>query len=422
MSTPLDRINRTPSVTRREAIQRAVGMAGLAAFSRFGINSALAGVIDPAEVKEIVATMPAHPVGFGQPISNRDAWAKVASLPPFQKVVGEAQTRAREPLPESPDELFLDFSKTGNRQHWERVAGMRRGRVDTFALAECLENRGQFLTPLEETIQAICAECTWVMPARDGKLDNFQGRVTEMDLGATMLAWDLATADYLVGEKLSGPTRRLLHENLERRIFTPFRDMVEGRQKEIYWLSVLNNWNAVCLAGVTGSALATLEPREERALFVAAARHYIKSFLRGFTPDGYCGEGLGYWNYGFGYFVMLAEAVRQATDSQVDLLADPWPMAWRSPLRPRAGTMPSPTTTTMWARPWSYRAGRWCCATPVRKSIRHVRSVRGATKVTCSTLLATRCPSLQDNCNRQELRPNGKCCAPTLVRRATSLN
>ena len=288
-----------------------------------GLNPTLAAVIDPAEVKEIAATLPAHPVGFGQPISNRGAWARLAALPPFQKLLNQGQATAQQPPPESPDELYFDFSKTSNREHWEKVAGVRRGRIDTFALAECLENRGQFLTPLEETIRAICAELTWVMPAHDGKLDNFQGRMTEMDLGATMLAWDLATADYLVGQKLSGPTRQLLHENLERRIFTPFRDMVEGRQKEIYWLSVLNNWNAVCLAGVTGSALATLEPREERASFVAAAGHYIKSFLRGFTPDGYCGEGLGYWNYGFGYFVMLAEAVRQVTDNQVDLLADP---------------------------------------------------------------------------------------------------
>ncbi|MDH7568619.1 MAG: heparinase II/III family protein, partial [Armatimonadota bacterium] len=45
--------------------------------------------------------------------------------------------------------------------------------------------------------------------------------------------------------------------------------------------------------------------------------------LRGFTPDGYCSEGLGYWNYGFGHYVLLAETIRQATGGKLDLFALP---------------------------------------------------------------------------------------------------
>jgi hypothetical protein len=81
-----------------------------------------------------------------------------------------------------------------------------------------------------------------------------------------------------------------------------------------------NNWNAVCLAGVTGSALAVIDSRETRALFIAAAEDYSKNFLKGFTDDGYCSEGLGYWNYGFGYYIMLSEMIHQATDGKIDLL------------------------------------------------------------------------------------------------------
>jgi len=126
-----------------------------------------------------------------------------------------------------------------------------------------------------------------------------------------------------LGDKLSIATRQLVADNLDRRIFTPFRDMVEGRRKAIFWLGATHNWNAVCLGGVTGAALATIEPAADRAFFVAAAQKYIRNFLAGFSADGYCSEGLGYWNYGFGYFVMLAETVRQATSGQVDFLADP---------------------------------------------------------------------------------------------------
>jgi hypothetical protein len=84
-----------------------------------------------------------------------------------------------------------------------------------------------------------------------------------------------------------------------------------------------HNWNAVCLAGVTGAALALVDDPKERAEYVAAAEHYIGFFLKSFSADGYCSEGIGYWNYGFGHFLMLGEAVRQATAGKLDLLADP---------------------------------------------------------------------------------------------------
>ncbi|MGB2806792.1 MAG: heparinase II/III family protein, partial [Sedimentisphaerales bacterium] len=57
--------------------------------------------------------------------------------------------------------------------------------------------------------------------------------------------------------------------------------------------------------------------------FIAAAEEYSKNFLKGFTADGYCSEGLGYWNYGFGYYIMLSETIYQATKGKVDLLRDP---------------------------------------------------------------------------------------------------
>ncbi|MGA2656463.1 MAG: DUF4038 domain-containing protein [Verrucomicrobiota bacterium] len=174
----------------------------------------------------------------------------------------------------------------------------------------------------------------------DGELDNFYGRTVEMDLRATLLAWELAAADYLLGERLAPETRRRLRANVERRVLQPFRDMVEGRRGEIYWLRVRNNWNAVCLSGLTGAALALEASPQERARFVAAAQHYIQFFLRSFTPDGYCAEGVGYWNYGFGHFLMLGEAVRQASGGAIDLFADPAATVMLT-IQPEASPLPA---------------------------------------------------------------------------------
>jgi hypothetical protein len=282
-----------------------------------------AAEISAERVREIAAWLPAHPAGLGEPVTHRAAWETLARRPDYAALGADAQKLAKEPVPELPDDLFLDYSRTGNRDRCQKVLFARSDRLATFTLAEGLEARGRFVKPLADTIAALCAERTWVYPAHDGALNNFYGRTVEMDLRATRVAWELATADALLGDTLPAETRRLIRDQVARRVLQPFRDMVEGRRQEIHWLRTRNNWNAVCLAGVTGAALALEESPEQRAWFIAAAQHYLRNFLSGFTPDGYCSEGLGYWNYGFGHFVMLGETLRQATGGRVDLLADP---------------------------------------------------------------------------------------------------
>ena len=80
-----------------------------------------------------------------------------------------------------------------------------------------------------------------------------------------------------------------------------------------------NNWNAVCTAGVVFSGLALLDKPEERAEVLAAMEISNPRFISGFTHDGYCSEGMGYWNYGFGHFVAMGLAVREATGGRLDI-------------------------------------------------------------------------------------------------------
>ncbi|MBM3472824.1 MAG: heparinase [Armatimonadetes bacterium] len=275
--------------------------------------------IPPARVADIAPMLPVHPAGVGKPITDRATWDALAQQDAFKSYVSRAETLLTEPLPDQPDDLFLDFSRTGNRDRWQRVAGQRRERVTVLTLAECVENQGRFIQALEETVAALCAERTWVMPAHDGSLANFEAKTIDIDLASSAVAWNLATADYLLGDRLSPEMRTLVRDNVRRRALDPYLAMVRGERSPNWWMLTTNNWNAVCLAGVTGAALAQAESPEERALFVAAAEQYSLNFLQGFTADGYCSEGLGYWNYGFGHYVLLAETICQATKGGVDL-------------------------------------------------------------------------------------------------------
>ena len=79
----------------------------------------------------------------------------------------------------------------------------------------------------------------------------------------------------------------------------------------------------MCNSCVVRAALAMIADRRLRAEFVAAAEHTVPYAMKGYTDDGYCSEGMGYWNYGYGHHLTLGLAVRAATGGKVDLFSDP---------------------------------------------------------------------------------------------------
>ncbi len=285
--------------------------------------SAADGMPDPARVKAVAAMLPEAPQGVGPRVTDRKAWDAVAGLKEAASIIKQAEAEAKHPTPEIPDDLYLEFSRNGNRTNYQREMYKRFRRFSTLVLAECVENQGRFIPALEETIGVLCDQKAWTLPAHDRSLKNFKGQEIDIDLWTVRVSWNLATADWWLGDKLGDKTRKRIRVELERRTFGPFESYLKTGKPQMFWPRTTNNWNAVCLAGTTGAALATIESRERRGLYVAAAEKYIQNFLRGFTPDGYCSEGVGYWNYGFGNYVQLAETLYQATGGKIDWLAEP---------------------------------------------------------------------------------------------------
>jgi len=279
--------------------------------------------VDPRRAAAIAALLPEKPLGVGRPITDRTAWDMLGKLEGYQKTCRNADRINKEPIPDQSDDLYLIYSRTGSRDEWQKVAFDRRARLGQLVLAEGVRNDGTYLPKIKAYVAALCAEKTWVMPAHDHGLNNFNGKTVEIDLGSSALGWQMATAYWVLGDKLDAGTRTLMLENITRRIIEPFQARYTGRQPPLWWMNGTNNWTAVCLAGTVGAALATVEDRQTRAEFITAAERCGQNYLAGFTPDGYCEEGLGYWNYGFGNYVSLAEMVLQATGGKVDLLAPP---------------------------------------------------------------------------------------------------
>jgi hypothetical protein len=89
------------------------------------------------------------------------------------------------------------------------------------------------------------------------------------------------------------------------------------------WWNGRSNWTAVCHSCVVRAALCVLESRIDRATFIEAAERMMPYYISGFSDDGYCSEGMGYWNYGWGHFLTLAVAVRDVTGGKVDFSTNP---------------------------------------------------------------------------------------------------
>ena len=271
-------------------------------------------------IQQIAAMLPASPRGVGAPCTDRAAWNPVAGQ--FRHEVAQAETILGTPFPAWSDDAYLDFSRTGSRLLGEKMLHARQAELTPLVLAECAEGRGRFVARIAVVLDGLAAQKSWTLPAHDVKLDSYSGRRYFVELNSADLAHTIAEALYLMGDRLPQATRSRSMEALQQRIFAPMRASYVSDKGQT-WLHVESNWNAVCLKGVTGAALTVLPNREDRALFVAAAEHYISYYRKGFSDDGYAAEGLGYWNYGFSHYAELREDLWQATSGKIDFFSNP---------------------------------------------------------------------------------------------------
>ncbi|MDR1962793.1 MAG: heparinase II/III-family protein [Planctomycetaceae bacterium] len=269
---------------------------------------------------EIVPFLSKEPFCVGKPITDRVAWNSV----PKGNIIKDAENTLKTPIPELPESLYKEFYQNGNRTNYQNRRGQKYRRISVFVLAECIENKGRFLAPLEETIRSICNDRSWTLPAHDRNAEIYDGKTVYIDLTSADTSVELALAVSWLGENLSPEIRKQILDNIELRTFQPYEHAVKsGNNGQNWWITGGNNWNSVCHADVVGAALALIDDPVRRAWYIAAAEKFMEPFFNGFTPDGYCSEGMGYWNYGFGHFVELAEIVHQATGGNVDFLTMP---------------------------------------------------------------------------------------------------
>lgn len=278
--------------------------------------------LDPSRVAAIAAALPERPAAAGPRATDREAWTH-----PFVIAAARPATRAapdiQSPPAPLPDHLYHKYFQPGGGNTYQLAYTRRLADLSALAIAAAVHPSGPYVEKLEHLVRALCAQPTWVAPSHDRSKRNFNREAVDIDLLSADAAVQIATAVWIHEDRFDPQVVQTARNEVRRRVVDPFLASVRGTRPRDWWFDTTNNWLAVCLNGVVGAALVTVEDRTTRAEIVAAAEALIPNFLRGFGSDGYCSEGVAYWNYGFGRFNIMAERVFHATGGLVDLMSMP---------------------------------------------------------------------------------------------------
>jgi hypothetical protein len=273
-------------------------------------------------VREVAAMLTVRPANVAPPWTDRPFWENVGRLPAAPELLRSAAELLGTEPPVLTEELFNDFSVTGNRRPYEVPNGIRTSRLVTLVLAECVAPDQTRLAQIVREVDGILDEPTWSVPAHTKRYPNRHAAREFIDLAASARGWTLSNIDWLLADRLPAATRARIRKEVGERILRPWIERFRvGDTGVFWWMKVPMNWSAVCNSGVLGSALLLIEDPRERAEYVVAWEQLNPYFLAGFTPDGYCAEGVGYWTYGFGHFVIASELVKHVTGGRIDPLA-----------------------------------------------------------------------------------------------------
>lgn len=275
-----------------------------------------------AQIEMLRAVMPEDPFQPAPPIGDRAYWDEIAQTDDGKNYLEEAITQI-EIEPEVPitDSIYRHANLHGIRPIYKPRYYRTMTRLEHFMLAECMENQGRFLPHIEVYIKAIMDMKSWLHPNHDNKTnDVLEGRSMAIDLGSRRFGSDLALAEVLLQDKLSPEIRQEITDNLRRRIIDSYLQTTSGEVETILtWFRGTSNWNSVCTSGSVFVTISASADPEERLAAVGTALNSMRNYMRGFGDDGYCSEGAGYWNYGFGHYLYLAEIIYEYTDGAVNL-------------------------------------------------------------------------------------------------------
>ncbi len=269
-----------------------------------------------------------------------DAWKKIGTSEYHRLMLDELKTGANgylgEPIPCEVFSKYKLFDTTGDRDQYQAVYFNKRGRLAHFAAMALLDGGEAYISALEDTIWAICNEYTWCLPAHLGwkslevidrlnkqsYLDvGYTGKSIRehhdmVDLFASETGFAIAETLSLLGDRLHPLVVDRAKKEILSRIIEPYMAINEP----FGWESGTGNWTAVCAGSVGSAAIYMISDDSALASVLRRVTDSMERYLLGFSEEGVCTEGTGYWTYGFTFYTCFAELLYQRTGGRIELM------------------------------------------------------------------------------------------------------
>ena len=181
-------------------------------------------------IDEIAAALPERPCADGAPASNRAKWDPLAVTKEGRIALRNAEKISGEPVTDTPDDLYLEFSRNGNRSNYQKCYFRRKANFVWLYVGECLERKGRFIPKIVEYMDAFCAMKSWTLPAHDTKLTCFNG-TPHVDLSSSELSRELAFCLSWLGDAIPAATCGKVYSEIDRRTFQPYLAHARGERK-----------------------------------------------------------------------------------------------------------------------------------------------------------------------------------------------
>lgn len=205
----------------------------------------------------------------------------------------------------------IDLGKDWDVIHWAVFSKMQ-----SAALYHLYTGDKRAIGPAVEALGILerCDRKYWSFSSCIGVLD--------MDLRTAEVALSLAMMKACMGDALDAGVRKRLAKLIIERCLRP--GLKAERNKTYPWMNSRANWRIIlcgCFA-IGGMAFADEFP-EYPELIEYGLEAMLTCFATGDSAGGW-NEGPGYWDYGLGYAVRFATALRIFTGGKVDLYRHPF--------------------------------------------------------------------------------------------------
>ncbi len=246
-------------------------------------------------------------------------WKEVRENPAYLPLIEQVRSYYE------PDDA-LDFSslrfsqrfkyyKDGDRGAMETPYFRRRRNLSALAILALIEpEREDYMERIGDLIFAICDEYSWCLPAHTPTQGDVSVDPFTVDLFNGETAAMLTVLTFILGDRLHPVVKARAEAEVRRRVIEPFKKKFQpGEMGGNNWSTVVSGSAALCFYFLDRDSFRTVLPRFKDSL---------EDFIASYENDGTCTEGFAYWNYGFGYFIFLADLVREQTGGKVNFFAN----------------------------------------------------------------------------------------------------